>query len=367
MIILISLFTLGHILFYAILAWKWQRMSSYEDGVGSTFSVIIPARNEALCIEEVIRDLQQQTYDKSKYEVIVVDDFSLDKTREKIQELIKSTTIDLKLVPLVDPLQVGKKNALTKGIQVAKNEIILTTDADCRLGDRWIESYSKAFSKNTQIVTGPVLLKGSGFFSKLQMTEFVGLIAFGGVTLSSNNPCMCSGANMGFRKEAFVEVGGYLSNIQIPSGDDEFLLFDIMKRFPQSGRFLKSREGIVITHTQASYTDFLNQRFRWISKWKHNKNWKLQLTAILFFIDYFLILIALIGVIFNAFTFQFFGMLMMLRFLSNYLLLKSTGNFLEHKLIFLPLVLLQIIYPFHVLFMGLLSIFGRYTWKGRKY
>ncbi len=332
-----------------------------------SFSVVIPVRNEEANIRNVLSDLQTQTFDKSRFEVIVVDDFSTDSTWSILSEVRDNTSLDLKIAGLKDPSTHGKKNALTSGIAEAKHEVILTTDADCRLHERWIDSYAKAFSSQTQIVAGPVALEGQGVFAEMQITEFVGLIAFGGVTLSSNNPSMCSGANLGFKKKAFIEVGGYEGNIGIPSGDDEFLLYDIIKRYPRSGRFLKSESATVTTKTQPTFQQFLNQRSRWISKWKHNKNWKLRLTAVLFFIDYLLFLTVVTGTIFGYFHATFMGVIIASRFLANYILLKKVSNFLGHSIVLKPLLLLQVLYPFHVLVMGLQSMFGGYTWKGRKY
>lgn len=367
MIFLISLFSFGHIAFYLILSWKWAKLRPFGDGEKTTFSVVIPVRNEDANIRAILGDLENQTIDKIKFEVIVVDDFSTDDTNKKVKELIESLDLNLKIVSLNDPTIHGKKNALTRGIREAKNEIILTTDADCRMGERWIESYEYAFAKETQIVAGPVALEGKGLFADMQMTEFAGLIGFGGVTLSSNNASMCSGANLGFRKEAFEEVGGYQGNIEIPSGDDEFLLYDIVKIYPGSGRFLKSVFGTVRTKTQPTFESFRNQRSRWTSKWKYNKNWKLRLTAVLFFMDYLLFLIAVVGTIFDHFSLAYLIILFVLRLAANFTLLKQVSNFLNHSNVFGPLLLLQLFYPFHVLVMGIRSLFGGYTWKGRSY
>lgn len=367
MVLLVSIFSLGHVLFYLILSWKWSRIKPFKDGVESSFSIIIPARNEEANIRKIILDLENQTTEKTKYEVIVVDDFSTDETKKLVSEFIETTNVDLKLLELNDPKLLGKKNALTKGIEEAKNEIILTIDADCRVESKWVESYARAFNNNTQIVAGPVSLEGKGIFANMQMTEFAGLIAFGGVTLSSNNPSMCSGANLGFRKSAFNAVGGYQGNLGIPTGDDEFLLYDIIKKYPGSGRFLKSKEGIVKTKTQPTFQSFLSQRSRWTSKWKYNKNWKLKLTAVLFFIDYLFFLAAVLGTIFGYFMPVFIGVIFLLRFLANYTLVKKASNFLDHNSVLGPLILLQLFYPFHVLIMGVKSIFGGYTWKGRTY
>ncbi len=367
MILLITIFSLGHVFFYLILSWKWSRIKPYGDGKKAFFSVIIPVRNEEENIENILQDLNKQTFDRTQFEVIVVDDFSTDSTRAIAKEIQEKANFNLKIMHLDDPTIHGKKNALTKGIEAANHEVIITTDADCRINEKWIESYAYAFSQETQIVAGPVSLEGEGLFANMQMTEFAGLIAFGGVTLASNNPSMCSGANLAFRKKVFEEVGGYKGNIKIPSGDDEFLLYDIVRKYPRSGRFLKSTYGTVKTKTQPTFNQFRNQRSRWISKWKYNKNWKLRLTAVLFFIDNLLFLAAIGGTIFGYLPLIFLGVIFISRFLANYLLIKQVSNFLNHKNVLIPLLLLQVLYPFHVLIMGLQSIVGGYTWKGRKY
>ncbi|MEP5612371.1 MAG: glycosyltransferase [Cyclobacteriaceae bacterium] len=367
MIFLISIFSVAHVAFYLILSWKWSRMRPFGDGERSSFSIIIPVRNEEKNIEKILDDLQNQTIDQSKFEVIVVDDFSTDSTRKILKNLEESIDLNLKILSLSDPAVHGKKNALTMGIKEARNEIILTTDADCRLGERWIESYSYSFTPEVQIVAGPVALEGDSLFSDLQRTEFAGLIGFGGVTLESNNPSMCSGANLAFKKKAFEEVGGYQGNIGIPSGDDEFLLYDIMMKYPKSGRFLKSEFGTVRTKTQPTFGSFWNQRSRWISKWKYNKNWKLRLIAVLIFTDYLLFLLAIVGTVFGYFTIVFLGIIFIIRLAANYSLLKQVSNFLHHSNVLGPLLLLQLFYPVHVLVMGIGSLFSKYTWKGRSY
>ena len=45
---------------------------------------------------------------------------------------------------------------------------------------------------------------------------------------------------MAYKKAAFLEVEGYRGNEEIPSGDDEFLLQKIAKRYPGRVGFLKS-------------------------------------------------------------------------------------------------------------------------------
>lgn len=369
MIILIAAFTILHVLFYLKLTLGWGRIALVKEEQESfiPFSVVIPVRNEEESIGHILQKLEVQKYPKELFEVIVVDDFSDDQTVVKVNQMIDELDISIRLIRLTDESKQGKKHALTVAVEAANYETILTTDADCWFGDKWIHAYNDAFEDGINMVAGPVAIQGKGLFARLQQVEFAGLMGFGAATISKENPSMCSGANLGFRKTAFEEVGGYTNNLFTPSGDDEFLLFNIMRKFPNSTKFLKSDKAIVNTSAHLKLRSFINQRTRWTSKWKHNMNWKVRVSAILFFIDYLFfysaILCALLGWI-NPF---YVLSIVLVRFLSLLLFVAPINSFLMGKATFWPLVIFQIIYPLHVLFMGMNSIFGSYTWKGRRY
>lgn len=368
MIILIGAFTVLHIFFYLRLVFGWRRIPKiYENQSLIPFSVIIPVRNEANTITQILKHLDNQDYPKNLFEVIVVDDFSDDDTVDKVIQSKDSLGITIRLVQLEDESRQGKKHALTAGVVAAEHETIITTDADCWFGMRWIRAYNNTFDDTTNMVAGPVAIRGKGLFARMQQVEFSGLMGFGAVTISEENPSMCSGANLGFRKRAFEEVGGYTDNLFTPSGDDEFLLFNIMRRFPHSTKFMKSQDAIVSTPAHSSLSTFVNQRTRWTSKWKHNKNGKVRVSAVLFFLDYLLFYVAVLGAIFGWFNPLLVGGIVLARFISMFAFVSPINRFLKGKGTFWPLVVFQIIYPLHVLFMGMNSIFGSYTWKGRRY
>ncbi|WP_425391828.1 glycosyltransferase [Ekhidna sp.] len=368
MIFLIVSFTVLHVFFYLGLAFGWRRMPKvYKNESLIPFSVIIPVRNEENTIYQILRHLEKQDYPKELFEVIVVDDFSDDTTVDQVIQSKDALSITIHLIQLEDENKQGKKHALTAGVNAAEHETILTTDADCLFGDHWIRSFNDAFDETTNMVAGPVAIQGKGLFARLQQVEFAGLMGFGAVTIAKENPSMCSGANLGFRKRAFEEVGGYTNNLFTPSGDDEFLLYNIMHRFPHSTRFLKSEGGIVNTPAHLKLSSFINQRVRWTSKWKYNKNRKVRASAILFFFDYLFFLVGIIGAIMGFFNPFLVGCIALVRFIAMWVFVAPINRFLRGKGSFFPLLIFQIIYPLHVLFMGMNSIFGSYTWKGRKY
>ncbi|WP_462249007.1 glycosyltransferase [Ekhidna sp.] len=366
--ILIVPFTILYVLFYLSLAVGWRKISTISSrNTICSFTVIIPVRNEQENIQRILMQLQNQDYPKESFEVIVVDDFSDDDTRSIVEELIQSLNITIRLIALSDNTKQGKKHALTAGVKSASFDTILTTDADCNFTQNWIRSYSDAFDENAMMVAGPVAIEGSGLFARLQQVEFAGLMGFGAVTIANENPSMCSGANLGFKKKAFEEVGGYTDNLFTPSGDDEFLLYSIMSKFPNSTIFLKSSDAVVTTVAHSKLSSFINQRVRWTSKWKHNKNWKVRVSAILFFLDYLTFYSVLISGLLEAVGLEMIGLLLVIRFLAQYLFIYPINKFMKGRSAFFPLIVFQIIYPMHVLFMGLNSIFGSYTWKGRRY
>ncbi|MEP1032078.1 glycosyltransferase [Ekhidna sp.] len=368
MMILIAAFTILHVLFYLKLAHGWIRIpliSSKETLI--PFSVVIPVRNEEENIARILHQLAKQNYPKDLFEVIVVDDFSDDQTVSIVNGLKDSLEISIRLIPLIDKQKQGKKHALTAAINAAEHETILTTDADCWFEYNWIKCYNDAFDERTNMVAGPVAIQGKGIFARLQQVEFAGLMGFGAVTISHENPSMCSGANLGFRKSAFEAVGGYTNNLFTPSGDDEFLLFNIMSKFPHSTRFLKSDNAVVKTAAHKKLRSFVNQRTRWTSKWKYNKNWKVRVSAILFFLDYLIFYASIAFSLLGLIDPILIALVILVRFISMLLFVAPINKFLKGRSSFWPLLVFQIIYPLHVLFMGMNSIFGSYTWKGRKY
>ena len=104
-------------------------------------SVVVAARNEEVHLPHLISDLISQEYPLDKLEVIIVNDRSTDDTAAILDDasdnyaFIKVITIDQ-----VSKDMTPKKNALTKGIEAAFGEIIVLTDADCRVGKLWVSS-----------------------------------------------------------------------------------------------------------------------------------------------------------------------------------------------------------------------------------
>ncbi|UCG28444.1 MAG: glycosyltransferase, partial [Bacteroidales bacterium] len=180
--------------------WKKTRIfrdTSFEKK--TKVSVIIPVRNEAVHIPDLIKALRRQEYPKELFEVILVDDHSSDSTREVIALCTKENSC----CSLISSTLTGKKHALLEGIDLSSGDLILTTDADCRFGRSWISSVVSYFEKNNpDLVIGPVILnEGPGIFQDLQSLEFLSLAGSSGGSAGIGRPILCSGANLAYRRD----------------------------------------------------------------------------------------------------------------------------------------------------------------------
>ena len=103
-------------------------------------SVVVAYRNEEENIGLLLDDLIGQNYPDNQYEIILVNDHSEDRSAEIVENCISKSSTRIVCLNLPDQLS-GKKDALDLGIKSSKGEYILTTDADCRVSDNWINSF----------------------------------------------------------------------------------------------------------------------------------------------------------------------------------------------------------------------------------
>lgn len=96
------------------------------------FTIVIPTFNEAHDIGECLDSIAKQTYDKKKFEVIIVDNYSTDKTVEIAKKYSKK--IDLKIIfNKIKDAEVSKM----KGFREAKGEYFMYMDADMAFSDQY--------------------------------------------------------------------------------------------------------------------------------------------------------------------------------------------------------------------------------------
>ena len=312
-----------------------------------------------------------QKLDPARFEVIVVDDNFQDDTPDKVRGFINEHNSHFRLLELPNGKYQAtpKKRALTKGVEISKGEIIVTTDGDCRVSSDWLEIIDQEF-KDEQIecIAGPVAYSGKyGLFENLQSLEFPSLIGVGASSIQLGYPNICNGANLAFRKNSFTKFNGHSGNEHLASGDDEFLLQKFAARSPNGIRFLKNEKTIVHTSPKRTWSEFYHQRKRWISKLKHHKEWHIKCLSACIFTVNFVLIASLIGSILGYFDWFILAGFLGFKFLSDSIFILVILKFFKTKMKWLEFALLQIIHPFYIVLFGLVTNSGTFIWKGRTY
>ncbi len=87
-------------------------------------SIIIPVYNEKNTIHEILRRIEAVKLDGFEREIVIVDDFSTDGTREILKKLDRGYKI------FCEDRNIGKGKAVKRGFEEAGGDIILIQDAD---------------------------------------------------------------------------------------------------------------------------------------------------------------------------------------------------------------------------------------------
>lgn len=225
-------------------------------------SLLVPVRNGAETITGLLQDLYAQHYPKEKLEVLVLDDHSEDGTVALVQGFMR-TWPQLGLIRVQGE---GKKAGITEGLQVAKSELIILTDADARCGPERLETAASRWQQaKSDLLLMPVFTESDGsLLGAIQREEQAGLLAVGAGSALGGVPVLANGANMAFSRSAFVEVGGYEGD-PFASGDDLFLL-DRMRRAGKKIDYLLDRRALVTVFAEPAFQRFWQQRLRWAGK-----------------------------------------------------------------------------------------------------
>ncbi|MBU1118725.1 glycosyltransferase family 2 protein [Patescibacteria group bacterium] len=112
-------------------------------------SVVIGTFNREEKLTHVLHALENQSFPKNNFEVIVVDDGSTDNTAKQIQKIKKETDLNLKYIYQENGRAAKARNT---GIKNASGEIIAFTDDDCLPSHYWIEMINRYFDDYPEIV-----------------------------------------------------------------------------------------------------------------------------------------------------------------------------------------------------------------------
>ena len=363
---------LSYVVFLIIIIRGWTRTGTRKHGKTDKpfVSIVIPVRDEVRNIPDLITCLENQEYGTGLFEVIFIDDHSSDGTAERIREYAQSGLLEIKVFALdtTGTATAPKKAAISLGVAESSGPIVLLTDGDVTFGAHWIESMVEAFNDPlVRFVSGPVMMHSTRCVEDIQAIEFSSLIGTGAAFISYNRPVLCNAANLAFRKAAFDEVNGYEGYSQIASGDDEFLMYKIDRRYPASVTFAGREEATVWIEPVSGLRDFIHQRRRWAGKWARHPNPGTKVLAVYIFLVHLSFLMLIIAGLLKLVPAFVVIVLWIVKTFLEFVFFKRIHRFFNKKLKLAPFIISSLIYSIYAVTFGILSNFGRYTWKGRYY
>lgn len=321
--------------------------------------MIIAARNEGENLRALLKALDKQLH--PNFEVIIANDRSIDNTGEILKEFgdrIWLRTITIEKIPRDWN---GKKHALYKAIEMALNEVLLFTDADCLpKSDLWIEKMTSQISDNKQVVLGySPYQKRPGFLNKLIQFETI-LTALQYLGLANLGfPYMAVGRNWAIRK-ALYPISFLKSISSLTGGDDDLIAQHICNSDNTTICF--DKEAHTSTEAEKNLNDLVKQKTRHLSVGKFYSKKSKTLLGIFTFtygISWLLFLVLIISQQWST-ALLIYG----IRSLSFYIIFIRLGQKLDTKSPAWALPILDFCYPFWYAFLGIRSLAAKQIeWK----
>jgi cellulose synthase/poly-beta-1,6-N-acetylglucosamine synthase-like glycosyltransferase len=333
------------------------------------FSIVIPFRNESANLPLLLESIKNLNYPIELFEIILIDDFSEDDSVRQIYNWrMENGSFQTTLLENIRLSKSPKKDAISRAVPIVQKQWLVTTDADCVLPTDWLLTLDHYIQENeVAMLVGSVVYDCKKSF--LHHFQLLDLLSLQGATIGSFGlgvGFMCNGANLCYTKSLFQELHGFAGNNKIASGDDVFLLQKAMQKCPDKVHFIKSQGVIVHTKPESSWAKLFEQRVRWASKTNSYDSVFGKDLAVIVFAGNSTIVLGACLFSFNLISWMLLTFLFALKFITDCILLHKTNQFLSRKRMRF-LLLSSLIYPFFCVSVAVLSWFGKYEWKGRKF
>ena len=327
---------------------RWRRGD--KNNKKEPISIIICAQNEFVNLQAYLPKVLEQDY--PNYEVIVVNDCSVDDTEMLLGELeqkhkhLRHTTIDQD-----NKFSHGKKLAVTIGMKSAKHNHLVFIDADCYpVSNQWLNEISKSYTINKQIV-----LAYGGYENKKGLlnkiirfdTIFIAMQYLGFALVG--RPYMGVGRNLSYLKQLFFSGRGFAKHYHLLSGDDDLFINENANK--ENTATLLSSNSFTLSKPQTNWNSWAKQKKRHLTTGKYyKKSDKFFLGAEIF--TRFLFYISLIALIYLKADVIIISAAYSFRLILQIVVFKLNMNKLNEKGFLMLIPLFDILLPiFHFIFI----------------
>ena len=154
---------------------RWETKAEPQLDAYPPFSIIIPAHNEEVHIEQTVENLKDLNY--PNYDVIVVNDGSSDDTEHVLEGLVEKYSDWLKIINVNS--NGGKAKATNAALLFSESHFILVMDADSIIDKDALKYMARHFVSHPRLgaVTGnPRVLNRTTLLGKIQVGEYSSII-----------------------------------------------------------------------------------------------------------------------------------------------------------------------------------------------
>jgi len=218
-------------------------------------SIIIPAYNEEDCLRKTVESAVSLDYPKEKFEILIVDDGSKDRTKIIGEELEK----EFSNVRFFSKKNGGKGSALNFGIGIARGEIIISFDSDSFVRSDALKNMLPYFGEKDVMSVTPSMkvYKPKGTLQRVQAIEYDLAIFLRKVFSNMDSIHVTPGPFSAYRKEFFEKHGGY---------DEKNITEDMeiaMRIQSLNYKIRSSPNSVIYTLAPRKFSDATRQRRRW--------------------------------------------------------------------------------------------------------
>ena len=186
---------------------------------------VVAFYNERALLNKCVASLLKQSYEPTRYEILLVNDGSDDGSEREISEVVEANKTRIRILTEINKGPAGGRNF---GISNAKGSIVAFTDSDCVADEDWLK---QLVANYTSEEVGGVEGKVETDWDQLMAPIRVSPAGFGHVT-----------CNISYRRDVLQKVG--LFDEQFRWKEDEDLAYRVIK----GGWKIATNERAIVYH-----------------------------------------------------------------------------------------------------------------------
>ena len=320
-------------------------------------TVLVCARNEEANLSRCLNSILKLNYPKELMQVLVGDDGSTDGTWGIIDAYQKEYSY-IKGVKVAHEKEglIAKANVLNQLIDLSDDDYQVIIDADMEVQADWLRTMVGALQEN-HMISGYTQIATVGSFSHVQFFDWQIVLHSMKAMADAFRPISILGNNMGFRKSAYNQVGGFRA-----LGPTDVEDLGLLQRFQKAG--LKTSQlidpnGFAETQPQLTFSEMITQRCRWMNG-VFTHHWLLAIPA------FFSRLWVLPMLVFLLLNLEVSALILLYAYFTTCVKYMQMSRLTSRKFK---------LFLYEPLFISLLDTFallriifrGKVSWKGRKF